>query len=50
MFGTPPFDAYLSPAAAGLPPVERFEKLVGMPLDEFQTRWRKAMLELKGMP
>ncbi len=50
VFGTAPFDAYLSPSAATLPPVERFEKLVGAPIDEFQTRWRKAMLELKATP
>ncbi len=42
----PVFDAYLSPAAADLDPVVRFEKLVGMPLDEFQTRWRSSMLAL----
>jgi Protein of unknown function (DUF1570) len=47
VLGTPAFDAYLSPAAAGVGPVERFEKLVGAPLGEFQTRWRAAMLELK---
>ncbi len=47
VFGTPQFDAYLSPAAASLGSVERFERLVGMPLAEFQARWRKAMLDLK---
>lgn len=50
VFDTPAFDAYLSPAAASTNPVERFEKLVGMPLDQFQERWRKAMLELKTTP
>ena len=50
VFGTPRFDAYLSPAAASLPSVERFEKLVGVPIDEFQAHWRKAMLELKATP
>jgi hypothetical protein len=50
VFGTAEFDAYLSPAAAGRGKVERFEKLVGAPLDEFQQRWRKAMLELKAAP
>jgi hypothetical protein len=46
VFGTPRFDAYLSPAA-GVSAVERFETLVGMPLDAFQTQWREAMLALK---
>ncbi len=46
VFDTPRFDAYLSPAA-GIPAVERFETLVGMPLDAFQTQWRQAMLALR---
>jgi hypothetical protein len=50
VFGTPQFEAYLSPAAAALPAVERFEKLVGSPLAEFEARWREAMLELKTAP
>jgi len=41
------FDAYLSPAASALSPVERFERLVGMPLAEFEKQWRVAMLALK---
>jgi hypothetical protein len=49
VFGTPQFDAYLSPAA-GISAVQRFETLVGMPLDAFQTRWREAMLALKLTP
>ena len=44
---TPRFAAYLNPTAAAKPPVERFEELVGIPLEEFEPRWRKAMLELK---
>ncbi len=50
VFGTAQFDEYLSPAAAGTPPIERFERLVGMPLDQFQLRWREAMLALKASP
>ncbi len=50
VFDDPAFDAYLSPAAAQLDPVKRFEQLVGMPLDEFQNRWRAAMLELGPAP
>jgi hypothetical protein len=48
--GTPQLDEYLSPAAAGSTPIERFEKLVGMSLPEFQRRWREAMLALKASP
>jgi hypothetical protein len=50
VFASPAFDAYLSPAAAAMDPVARFEKLIGMPLDQFQTRWRAAMLSLKLNP
>jgi len=46
VFGTARFDAYLSPAD-DVSAVQRFEALVGMPLDAFQTRWREAMLALK---
>lgn len=42
----PRLDQYLSIEAAANDPVERFERLVGMPLDAFQEKWRKAMLEL----
>ena len=47
VLGTAALDAYLSPSASEVNPVERFEKLVGAPLAEFQPRWRKAMLALK---
>ena len=50
VFDSPNFDAYLSPASAQTDPIVRFERLVGMPLDEFQTRWRAAMLELPASP
>jgi hypothetical protein len=50
VFGRPQFNAYLSPTAATMDAVERFEKLVGMPLDEFQQHWRRTMLELKASP
>jgi hypothetical protein len=46
LLDTAAFDAYLSPAAAQVEPVARFEKLVGAPLDEFQATWRRAMLAL----
>ncbi|HEX3728152.1 MAG TPA: DUF1570 domain-containing protein [Pirellulales bacterium] len=50
VLGSPAFDEYLSPAAAHEPAVARFEKLVGMPLSEFEKRWREAMLQLKTTP
>jgi hypothetical protein len=49
VLGTDEFEAYLNPAA-GISAVERFEKLVGMPLAEFEPRWRTAMLALKASP
>ena len=50
VLGTPAFDDYLSAAPAGSNPVERFEKFVGMPLPQFEPRWRAAMLALKATP
>jgi hypothetical protein len=44
---TPALDRYVDLAAAKLPPVERFEKLVGTKLSDFETKWRAAMLRLK---
>jgi hypothetical protein len=50
LLDTSQFGAYLSPAAAAKPPVERFEKLVDMPLDAFETQWREAILKMKPTP
>lgn len=50
VLGSADFEAYLSPAAAGMSPQNRFEKLVGMPLAQFEPRWREAMLSLKASP
>jgi len=47
---SPEFEAYLDPAMSSRPAVARFEKLVGMPLDEFEPKWREAMLALKVAP
>jgi len=47
VLGTKAFDEFVNPAAGNQPPKARFEKLVGMPLAEFETRWRASMLELK---
>jgi hypothetical protein len=38
-------DTYVSPKAARLDPIPRFEQLVGMPLPEFETQWRTAVRE-----
>jgi hypothetical protein len=50
VLATSGFATYLGPAAAHEAPVERFEKLVGTPLDVFEKRWREAMLGLKATP
>jgi hypothetical protein len=47
VLGSSDFEAFLDPRQPAATAVEKFEKLVGMPLDEFEPRWRKAMLELK---
>jgi hypothetical protein len=38
-------EKYLA-AGEGLPPAERFERLVGRPLPEWESQWRDAMLAL----
>jgi hypothetical protein len=50
VLGTREFDAYLSPTASGKSAVERFEQLVGAPLEDFEPRWREAMLGLTASP
>jgi hypothetical protein len=44
---TPALDLYVDLPAAKLAPVERFEKLVGMPLAGFEAKWRAEILSLK---
>ncbi len=44
---TAALDRYVDPAAARTAPIARFEQLVGMPLEQFQSRWRAEMLRLK---
>ncbi len=36
--------AYVGKAQAGQTPQQRFEQMVGQPLDEFEKKWRAAML------
>jgi len=40
-------EAYVRPEAARLPPVERFERLVGLPLGEFESQWRGYVQQLR---
>jgi hypothetical protein len=40
-------DTYVSPRAALAGPLVQFERLVGMPLVEFEPRWREEILKLK---
>lgn len=47
VLGSAKLDAYLSPAAAHVDPIPRFERLTGEPLHAFEARWRDAMLALK---
>lgn len=40
-------DRYVDRSAEKISPIKRFEQWVGMPLDQFETRWRTEMLKLK---
>jgi len=40
-------DRYVAPEAKATPPVERFERLVGMPLARFETVWQKYLRTLR---
>jgi len=46
LLATPAMEAYLRRDGASPPPIERFEKLVGQPLSQFEAQWRTRMLEL----
>ena len=50
VLGSKALDRYVSRGEGKLPPVERFEKLVGMPIAAFEHKWRAAMLELIPAP
>ncbi|MCO6454992.1 MAG: DUF1570 domain-containing protein [Pirellulaceae bacterium] len=39
-------DSYVAPSDAAIDPVRRFQRLVGQPLDQFETGWRQAMLKM----
>ncbi len=40
-------DRYVAPSARHQPPIERFEQLVKMPLEQFEAKWREHMLTLR---
>ena len=44
---TAALDRYVDREAAKSAPIVRFEKLVGMPLKQFEARWRTEMLKMK---
>jgi len=46
LLATPAMEAYLRRDDASTRPIERFEKLVGQPLPQFEAQWRLRMLEL----
>jgi len=45
--GSPALDQYMAPPAKNASPVERFEKLVGAPLANFEPAWREYILNLR---
>lgn len=47
LLGSAALDRYVERSAAELPPVERFERLVGVPLPIFERQWRKYVTELR---
>ena len=47
LLGTAALDGYVRPSDNGRSPVERFEKLAGTSLDEFEPRWREYLLKLR---
>jgi len=50
VLGSEELESYVSTEGGKLAAVERFEKLVGMPLPKFEQQWRKAMRSLKPIP
>jgi hypothetical protein len=47
LLGTKALDAYVAKGAGQDPPKARFEKLVGVPLAQFEPQWRKFVVRLK---
>ena len=47
LLGSPALDQYVRQSAKTSSPTERFERLVAMPLAEFEQQWREYILELR---
>lgn len=47
LLGSAALDQYVEPSAAEMSPVARFERLVGMPLAQFQQQWRDYIAKLR---
>ncbi len=50
MLETADLDLYVARQGEPISPIKRFERLVGMPLDKFEARWRADMLAMKSPP
>jgi hypothetical protein len=50
VLGTAALDEFVDPRASSLPARERFERLVGQPLNQFEPQWRQYILSLKPAP
>lgn len=47
VLGSAALDRYVEPASKGGDAVERFQKLMGMPIDKFAATWREYILQLR---
>lgn len=47
VLGSSQFEDFVAPSASKLPSIERFEKLVGKPLGQFEAEWREAILNMR---
>lgn len=47
LLGSEEMDHYVAPAKARGNPIQRFERLVGMPLDQFEPQWREYIRALR---
>lgn len=47
ILSSPRLEEYVGDEARGQDAIERFERLVGMPLAQWEQRWRESMLELR---
>jgi hypothetical protein len=50
VLGSPALDRYVQPNHHGTTPVQRFEKLVEMPIEKFEPQWREYIESLKCKP